>query len=188
MLQVVDFPSADGTEEHLMISSKPIDDVTKEIFLERLVKEIVEPFAPGRSNSKSRFVISKSSDEASKHQSKRETDNTTPAKRIWSKRIVMGINQCSKILQRAISSSSATRPYLCVCAGDTYPPTMLAHVPVITTQLKIPLLILGGKASLELGKAFGVRRVSILLLLPSDEDDPSHNVIASFCNYARSLL
>jgi ribosomal protein L7Ae-like RNA K-turn-binding protein len=186
VLQVVDFPSGASTKEHQMVSSNALNDVTKEIFLERLVKEIVKPFALDRSNNKNSFVMRNGKLE--KIEQKQAADTLNPAKSVWKQRIAMGTNQCLRILERANNSSKLVRPILCVCARDIYPPTMLAHVPVMTTKLKIPLLILGGKASLELGKALGVRKASILLFLPSDEKDSSHEAVNSFCSYAVTLV
>jgi ribosomal protein L7Ae-like RNA K-turn-binding protein len=185
VLQVVDFPSNSSTNEHQMVSSDALNEGTKEILLERLVKEIVKPFAPDRSNHKNSFVMRNGKLEKSNQNQAADTLN--PAKSVWKQRIAMGTNQCLRILERANNSSKSVRPKLCVCARDIYPPTMLAHVPVMTTKLKIPLLILGGKASLELGKALGVRKASILLFLPSDEKDSSHEAVNSFCSYALTL-
>eukprot|EP00980_Cylindrotheca_fusiformis_P024175 scaffold11589_cov117-Cylindrotheca_fusiformis.AAC.9 len=188
LLQVVDFPSAEKSQEHRLVCSNAVNDVTKEILLGRLVKEIVEPLAPIRSSHSTRFGKSEGSVDPGLEISTPKADSTEMAKSVWKQRIVMGTNQCSRFLEKAMNCSSAPKPLLCVCAKDTYPPTMLAHVPVIATKLKIPLLILGGKASKELGKAFRVKQVSIVLFLPSDKRDPMHEAVDSFCNYALTLV
>jgi ribosomal protein L7Ae-like RNA K-turn-binding protein len=73
-------------------------------------------------------------------------------------------------------------------ARDIYPPTMLAHVPVLARQLNIPLLMLPGKASVEIGKALGIRRTSILVFLPSSQTDSSSVAVNSFVEFVVSQI
>jgi ribosomal protein L7Ae-like RNA K-turn-binding protein len=68
---------------------------------------------------------------------------------------------------------------------------MLAHVPVLCQNQEIPLLVLNGKATLELGTALGIRKTSIVLILPKSKNDNDVNdekAIDSFCNYVVSLI
>lgn len=73
-------------------------------------------------------------------------------------------------------------PSLIVLARDIYPPTILSHIPVMAEQIRrrekesgadnnysnssLPILLLPGPASHELGKIFGTKRVSVLMFLP----------------------
>jgi hypothetical protein len=108
----------------------------------------------------------------------------------WKERIVMGTNQCSRILeeeyrlqqqqqqQRAASnrchSRRYRRPSLIVLARDIYPPTMLVHIPVLAQKLGVTLLLLPGKASMELGEALRIKTTSILMFL--EKDNPKINI------------
>lgn len=104
---------------------------------------------------------------------------SNPLLELWKERIVLGTNQCTRILERTMGGSGTTEnndashtiqkavlPSLIVLARDVYPPTMLAHVPVLARRYDIPLLLLPGRASVELGKAMGLKRTSVLLFLP----------------------
>ncbi|KAL3904275.1 MAG: hypothetical protein SGILL_010131 [Bacillariaceae sp.] len=194
-------------------------EVVKEIFLERLVKEVVTPLLrrPLRTKygNKTKTTTATTPVMEERHVLKNgrlikqmvpitttikevsekptESADDSDSNRIWKERILMGTNQCSKLLETLAANNDATKetvaaatgaspyprnPTLMVLARDIYPPTMLAHVPQLAQELQIPVLLLPGKASLELGKALKVRRTSILMFLEtaatretSDEDD-----------------
>ena len=86
----------------------------------------------------------------------------------------MGTNQCTRILEKLdlmdVNNNSnpnhPCRPLLIILARDIYPPSMLAHVPVLAQRYNIPLLLLPGRSSIELGHVMNVRKTSILLFLP----------------------
>ena len=87
----------------------------------------------------------------------------------------MGTNQCSRLLEKAsaaqnVSSQLSPHPSLIVLARDVYPPTMLAHIPFLAKKLDVPLLLLPGEASLELGQTMSVQRVSVMMFLSSAKD------------------
>jgi len=93
-------------------------------------------------------------------------------------RFIVGINRCTRILESAIQqqkqqnhsiSNPAThsKPSLILLARDVRPATILAHISLYAHLLKIPICILPGKASLELGKAVGVRSVIAAVFLSS---------------------
>jgi ribosomal protein L7Ae-like RNA K-turn-binding protein len=106
-------------------------------------------------------------------------------KRIWKENIVIGTNQCLRLLENAnanycddttttitpttataikdVARTSTRTPSLIVVAKDIYPPTMCSAVPVLAKRLRIPLMLLPGKASLELGRALNNKRTSILI-------------------------
>lgn len=105
-------------------------------------------------------------------------------KRIWKENIVIGTNQCLRLLENAnanyyddtTTTTAATKdaartrtPSLIVVAKDIYPPTMCCAVPVLANRLRIPLLLLPGKASLELGRALNNKRTSILIFCGDDD-------------------
>lgn len=201
-----------------MVSTPAISEAMKEILLDRFMKEIVRPFRTtilSDENGKvekisSSFVmVNGQLKKAPKSAAGRKTFQAKNHTSIWSTRLRMGTNQCLRILEHCMgnhnnnhnnnSSSSShekdshpSRPLLILLAKDVYPPTMLVHVPVMASKLGIPLLLLPGKASNELGRAVGVRKTSILLFLPSktgtEGDGTDDEKIDSFIQYACSNM
>lgn len=222
-------------QQHQKVVHTPVaSDIIKEIFLDRLVKELVQPYcwkkkesSSGLANKKKdstsvqhvmvngKLVARKVSAPPRKVQSnvgdhdEDHDDATAATKRAQLKsRMVMGTNQCSRLLERlvveaentaAVDSSSQQQqqcsgfPNLIVLAKDVYPPTMLAHIPVLAQQLDIPILLLPGKASVELGEALQIRRTSILIFLSSssnkdDKVDANGDPIDSFVSFIKSQM
>jgi len=119
-------------------------------------------------------------------------------KRIWKECIVIGSNQCSRVLETvdaAFSNNerkqkSCTKqqrssacvddnddknvarlwsvPSLIVLARDIHPPTMCCAIPVLARRLGIPILLLPGKASSDLGKVLSMKRTSVLVFLSNN--------------------
>jgi len=56
-------------------------------------------------------------------------------------------------------------PSLVLLTRDVRPPIILAHVPILCRLLQIPLLLLPGKASSDMGKLLGVKTASIPIFL-----------------------
>jgi len=89
--------------------------------------------------------------------------------------LVVGTNQCTRILEATMKLSvtavnksgkdNQILPQLVVLARDLHPPTILAHVPSMCYKLGVPILLLPGKSSLELGKVLGTKKVGIFLFL-----------------------
>ena len=120
-------------------------------------------------------------------------DGLARKRKIWKEHIVIGTNQCLRLLENLDSNQclgndaalkTPTRsprtmakhsPSLVVIAKDIYPPTMCCAVPVLAKRLGIPLLVLPGKASLELGRALNAKRTSILVLCCGDDGAQSTN-------------
>jgi ribosomal protein L7Ae-like RNA K-turn-binding protein len=201
LVSVVGLPS--GMKAGEAVTTPIVTDLVKEIFLERFIKEIVQPFSfllhTPRTDSAGFIVV------GGKLQKRRRQDKNEPTaangaepknetnssslppdvisnRKFLRKRFVMGTNQCSRILQQA-QAGSREIPSLMIMARDIYPPTMLAHAPVLARALKIPLLMLPGKASFELGKALGTKKTSIMLFLPSAETGGSHSAMNSFIDF-----
>ena len=130
--------------------------------------------------------------------------------------VYIGINQCTRALERAYkqqcqskkndmnpkNSESTTFPSLILLSRDVRPATILSHIVVYAKLLNIPTLILPGRASLEFGKALGIRSVSVAVFLSSDKsgepphDDKqkekewkeAHNDVDSFVKYVISKI
>jgi ribosomal protein L7Ae-like RNA K-turn-binding protein len=206
LISVAGLPS--GMKPGEAVTTPVVTDLVKEIFLERFTKEIVQRFSfllhTPRKDSGGFIVV------GGKLQKRRRQDKNEPtaAKRVEPKnetnssslspdeisnrqfvrkRFVIGTNQCSRILQQAQAGNREV-PSLMVVARDIYPPTMLAHAPVLARALNIPLLMLPGKASFELGKALGTKKTSIMLFLPSSETGGSHSAMSSFIDFVVKMV
>lgn len=175
---VVDVTQVDQNNElPATVTTAVATPLIKEIFLDRLIKEIVKPFRPlpPRESSKGgdEFLMvngqlqKRISNDNSKKKAKRAADRDDNDTSVWRQRIRMGTNQCLKILEKSTEEDNGPAPLLMVLARDIYPPTMLAHAPALAKKRGIPVLLLPGKASSEIGQALGVRKTSILLFLPS---------------------
>lgn len=87
---------------------------------------------------------------------------------------------------------------LCILARDVRPPTILAHIPYLCQQLGVPILLLPGKASHDLGSILGGRKVSVLLFRErpdetmagtgANTDKRHHDKIDSYIEFAKSKL
>jgi hypothetical protein len=82
---------------------------------------------------------------------------------------------------------------------------MLAHIPVLAKHLSVPLILLSGKTSVDLGAILGIKLCAIALFLPRAEDTSNrsggnditqdtktisryHQDIDSFIEYAKSKI
>ena len=162
----------------------------KFMFLDRFEKEIIQPFfgdvAATTEHKKNKNRNRKIKSKQIKKQTFVETatqQGNHLQRNIAKRRIVVGTNQCTRILEKLQTGDSAEnkRPSLIVMARDIYPPTILSHIPVMARKrtgdddkpkadADIPILLLAGKASSELGKLFGTKHVSIILFLQENSD------------------
>lgn len=206
---VVDFP--DNNKNRQLITTTPASVVDKEIVLERFQKEIVRPFSFVLHNP-STTLSTKTKQEKEDAQLKKKKQQSNKRRRTTTllpkedqekreflrTRMIMGINQCSKLLEEAFLSAEQkekkeSAPTLIILARDVFPPTMVAHIPVLASRLDIPLLLLPGKASVELGQALGTKKTSILAFLPASQQDaedldPRHQAIDSFVKFVAAKV
>jgi len=191
---VVDFPSPTSPQE--VISTPVVSETNAAILFERFTKEIVKPFRTIPENKGGTLLVMSSSGglkkvpQAGTAKAKPSTKND-----IWSKRVAVGTNQCLRILEHCMNDGcsqddpTTTTPQLILLAKDVYPPTMLVHVPAMAKRLNIPLLLLPGKASSDLGQVIGIRKASIILFLaPSSPPSPDDSKIDSFIEFVRSTM
>lgn len=91
-------------------------------------------------------------------------------------RIIVGTNECTRKLESALSSKKVSEnkakcdfqeslPSLILLTRDVSPPTTLAHIPSLAKLLQIPILLLPGRSSFEIGKLMGVKKISIVLFV-----------------------
>jgi len=113
------------------------------------------------------------------------------------KRIVVGSNQCTRALELARKVGGVALPSLVMLARDVRPPVILAHIPHLCRLLQIPLLLLPGNASSDMGKLFGVKTISILIFLdegcssvdnPDKEQKQCHKQIDSYVTFAKTKV
>jgi ribosomal protein L7Ae-like RNA K-turn-binding protein len=119
----------------------------KYVLMERLQKEIVSKLGKSRGMKRKRGDNNKPS--------------FTITETVVRSRFICGINQCTRALPNI--------PSLIILARDVRPATIFEHISLYASIKKIPILILPGRASLELGEAVGIRRVAALSFLPRDD-------------------
>lgn len=245
--------------QYEVVTTPVVSDFVKELFLDRFVKEIVKPFLPTKKTTKKRQHrsetigstpqvntgqyhvmvdgklvkrrrISQGSESTTTKTTSVPNSQNDPNRGTWNKHIVVGTNQCLRLLENlynvrsrendndsdapaksrrhSLSSensenSSGTKnsfqkPSLVVITKDIYPPTMCCAVPVLAKSLGIPVVILPGKASLELGKALNAKRTSMLIFCCMDalgrENSfekhtlESSRAIASFVSFVKDQI
>lgn len=189
---VVDFPSAPHPTP--LVSTPVTPDTITEICLDRFIQEIVKPFRRcSRSTEKGgeSFVMVNGQLKKKTTKSAVKSKNPRTDDSIWNKRVTMGTNQCLRRLEKNMNDKQDSHPkiQLILLARDIYPPTMLIHVPVIAKRLEIPLLLLPGKASNDMGRAIGVRKTSIVIFsAPNASPSPDDSKMDSFIEFVRSNI
>jgi ribosomal protein L7Ae-like RNA K-turn-binding protein len=156
--------------------------VTKEIFLERFRKEILD-----------RFNFSLCSQ--IRIEGKETLADIKQRRNILKQRIPIGINAVTRALEAACYGKRPA-PSLVVLTSDLHPPTLQAHIPVLAAQLRTPVFLLPGDASSEeLGKLLGTKRVAALAFLPhaavyqmTSQEEQVHGAVDSFVAFVRGKL
>jgi ribosomal protein L7Ae-like RNA K-turn-binding protein len=164
------------------IHTPVVSQLTKEIFLERFQKEIL-----------SRFHFSLSSQ--LRVESDSSVEDAKIIRAVLKRRILVGTNACTRALE-ASAYSQGVAPLLTVLAEDVQPPTILAHIPVLAKQSNVPILLLADwRASFELGKLLGTRKVAILCFQSQVPVNPGtlleqqvHGAVDSFAEFMLQKL
>ena len=177
------------------IITAPVANVDKNILLERFKIELLD-----------RFNFFGSSYGTKKGQ--REITLEEMRSTAMHKLLVVGTNKCTRTLELSMNklaescgddkaSQFPLKPLLIMLARDLRPPTILAHVPFFAKQLGIPIVLLPGKASSDLGKLLKRKRAAVILFCIYDEtyEETCNNVekdvanrIKSFVDFARSKI
>ncbi|GMI55803.1 hypothetical protein ScalyP_jg7375 [Parmales sp. scaly parma] len=84
---------------------------------------------------------------------KEEEENKTKLQRLIQRRILCGVNQTTRELQRS-------SPLLVLVARDLKPATAVSHIPPMAKQANVPLLVVS--SSTLLGRCFNTKRISVL--------------------------
>lgn len=194
-------PTTKGESSSILLT--PLASViTKEIFLERFRKEIIERFQFSLNHlsfSKKRRNQESPASSSFDQSSKKETC------RILKSRILVGFCVCSKALQqKGETGNGHGRPLdLVVLSSDFRPTHFAAHVPVLARQRNIPLLLLpGDNSSTELGRLLGVRSAGVLGFVSSEpttasrapaegattREEEIHKAVDSFVDFIKSKV
>ena len=149
----------------------------KDVFMDRLQKEIIPYYRKSKDVKEGEKAVSNA----------------------LKKRIVLGTNQCTRQLEKMLAAATgdakevSSLPILIVLARDVYPPTILSHIPVMVQQLQLqieakrnsspsaqtdyggslPVLLLPGQASQELGTLLRTKRVSVMIFMSSSSSSSS---------------
>lgn len=155
------------------IRTYAVTHLDKDIILERLKKEIVDKF---------HFTLSPST---SSRPSKRKRVELPPQgdteimekklkmQRFMKDRMIIGTNSCSRAFENSVrtkekrekSTESSSKISLCVLSRDVRPASILSHIPYLCQLHNVPILMLPGKASHDLGRTLGGKKVSVLLFM-----------------------
>jgi len=172
------------------ITTPSVSTLDKEIILDRLGKEIVQRFGLSLSTPRGNKIVSTGGG-GTRSVTPQRTSTVAGQRKslersVVDHRMVIGTNQCTRALE-----TNRVVTLLLVCR-DIHPPTMLAHV---LTYDKVPVLMLPGRSTLELGQALGIRKAAIVAFLQratdekdQEEIDKYHDMIDSFIEFAKSKL
>ena len=174
------------------IRTPVVCNVTKEIVLDRLDKEICKPFQFSLSvprQQRQQVLRPDGTMETIKRPAKRlKTEATTSsANAVLKSRLKIGTNECTRALEKAVAKDGPA-PSLVLLARDVHPPTILAHIPYLAKQVGTPILLLPGKASWDLGRTLGTKKVTILLFMPTQDKDDEHSRIDSLVDFIKSKV
>ena len=174
------------------VITAPLDPIDKEILLERFKIELLD-----RCNFFTRRPQAKDGDDVSTEEKRSVAINQC---------LIIGTNECTRALEKMTKKKCGKinfnpqchfSPSLIMLARDLRPPTILAHIPILCKQIGIPIVLLPGKASSDVGKLLHRKRAAVLLLCTYDEyhlgecsdvERDVSNRISSFINFAISKI
>ena len=150
-------PDADATHDNdtwingTILETQLASQVTKEIFLERFRKEVIDKF--------DNFSLSKKRKTASSSNEMNSEDLRAELRRtILKERILVGLSVCSKSLR---SESNSVELDLIVLSSDYQPTHFAVHIPILARQRNIPILLLPN-ASTEMGNLLGIKCAGVI--------------------------
>ena len=181
------------------IRTPVVDTVTKEIVLDRLDKEICKRFQLTVSVPRAKRHLVMKDGRMVPAEKRKRTREMDPSTSLVRSRIKLGTNECTRMLESAVGGTGPS-PLLILLAKNIHPPNILAHIPHLAMKIGTPVMMLPGKASEEMGKTLGVKRVAIVVFLPrpssfdnnTDDDDTcreaDHARIDSFISYIKTKI
>ena len=119
------------------------------MLLDRLGKEIISKLGKSRGSKR-----------------KRDDNNTSISipESVVKSRFRIGTNQCTRALE-----NDKIHPSLIILARDVRPASIFEHLSFYAHIRKVPVLILPGRASIEIGVAVGVTRTAAICFLPRED-------------------
>jgi len=206
------------------IRTNPVSASDAQIILDRMSREIVDKFGftlspvGNAGTSRKRKIISTRTVPIDDAEEKKQR-----LARIAKSRIIIGTNSCTRAFEKLYSQqkqkqnqdrdkdqstlsyekpgssevvSHSSKPSLCILARNVRPPSILAHIPYLCHQMNVPIILLPGKASNDLGSILGGRKVAVLLFrerppIPDGEcaaDKKHHDKIDSYVEFAKLKL
>ena len=184
------------------ISTTPVSSLDKEIIVSRFQKEIcAAPFELHLSVPRGNKITTASGGRKTTTARSQRKPLKSLARRVLESRLSIGTNQCTRALQQ----KNRQKVDLVVLCRDVHPPSILAHIPYLTTVVNksCSLVLLPGRASLDLGHAMGIKKCAILafskrnledeavregLVDDSDQVDKYHARIDSFIEFVKDKL
>jgi ribosomal protein L7Ae-like RNA K-turn-binding protein len=159
--------------------------VTKDIFLDRFRKEIVDRFHFSL-NSQMRLLEGESVHDAKDR------------RRIIKGRLMVGFSVCGKALQQDVVTAPQQPPVLqlVVLSSDFSPARFAAHIPLLAHQQGVPLLLLPN-SSVEMGRLLGVKSAGVLAFCAATEPTEGgwteteraiHQGLDSFVHFVRNKV
>jgi hypothetical protein len=200
---------------HYRVIRTPLaSSTTRDIFFGRFRKEIIEKYgfavpAASSSSKADRGGAAQFAKRPTPDYHGNETDRTNilgdRIRQLLRQRIVVGVNECTRILELASSSAVEadnprrdSRHRLIPCSQHEHPdgavclppllivvaadgtrqssPVTMTHIPVLADRLDIPVLLLPDPSSRkELGSLLGIKSASIVVFLPPSSKPPSES-------------
>jgi hypothetical protein len=178
------------------VQTLSLSQIDKEIILDRLRKEIVDNFKFSLSPENNRSRKRVRSDNVASEDSCVDGGDKEVMKTVLKSRFRVGINSCTRTLERffhnhhAIHQNNSIENNEHVALGLQPDLVILPH---FCNLLKIPILLLPGRASTDIGKVLGGKNTSIVMFLKRSDgqidDEVSiryHRILDSFLEFAKS--
>ncbi len=158
------------------IKTIAVTTVDKEILLDRLKIELLDKyhFFLKTANSTASSPSSPSSPSPTyptEAEIKSDTLTVEERQSIFLRRhLIVGTNECTRALEKAIrggfdGTDDGRIPSLVMLSRDLRPPTILAHFPYLCRQLDIPIVLLPGKASSDVGRVLKRKVASVVVFM-----------------------
>jgi len=166
------------------IRTSPVSNLDRDIIIDRLRIELVDKYYFNYYSLQSERTALKNSNENKSRE--------------LCKYLKVGVNECTRALEASCQLSEdggkTFVPILVILARDLRPPTILAHFPYLCKRLDIPIILLPGKASSDLGKVFRRKSASVIVFfgykrrcIDSDDVEISRRV-SSYVDFATSKI
>jgi ribosomal protein L7Ae-like RNA K-turn-binding protein len=177
------------------IKTLPVSAIDKDILLDRLQIELLDKY---------NFFLKTSSAKTEKELNLLTTEEKRSI--ILRRHLIVGINECTRVLENVNrqgkeegldADKKKLIPSLVMLARDLRPPTIVSHIPYLCKQLNIPVALLPGKASSDVGKTLRIKRASVVVFMKFNKDGSKGrsstekevcNKVSSYVEFAKSKI